>query len=220
MAMEATRSGVEAKPFMVEMRAEAMRLHSQDQSREGKVQAQEPPIDTWNPTVEAYIRHLVDSKLVFDTLEAVVNCVSLPWYAELRNTGLERSAALKKDLEWFRQQGHAIPEPSAPGITFASYLEELSENAPPAFVCHFYNAYFGHAAGGRNIGKMVAEKILNNKEMEFYRWEGVDVSQLLQHVRGKLNQVTAYWSREEKDRCLQEIEKSFVYSRTIRSCLI
>ncbi|TVU08090.1 hypothetical protein EJB05_41475, partial [Eragrostis curvula] len=215
MASAAVMSGTEeaSKPFMVEMRAEAMRLHSKDQSREGKVQALEPPFATWEPTLEAYVQYLVDSKLVFDTLEAVVDRAAVPWYAELRNTGLERSEALK-------QEGHTIPEPSPAGITFASYLEELSENVPPAFVCHFYNAYFGHAAGGRNIGKMIAEKILNNKEMEFYRWDGYDVPQLLQDVRGKLNQVTSDWSREEKDRCLEEIEKSFVYSRTIRHCLI
>ncbi|TVU08088.1 hypothetical protein EJB05_41473, partial [Eragrostis curvula] len=218
--MAAAVSGEEAKPFMVEMREEAMRLHSKDQSWEGKVQALEPPIATWKPTLEAYIQFFVDSKLVFGTLEAVVDRAVVPWYAELRNTGLERSEALKKDLEWFRQEGHTIPEPSPAGITFASYLEELSENAPPAFVCHFYNAYFGHAAGGRNIGKMVAEKILDNKEMEFYKWEGYDIPQLLQDVRGKLNQVTSCWSREEKDRCLEEIEKSFVYSRNIRRCLI
>ena len=35
----------------------------------------------------------------------------------------------------------------------------------------------------------VAEKILNNKELEFYKWEG-DLSQLLENVREKLNKVT------------------------------
>ena len=34
----------------------------------------------------------------------------------------------------------------------------------------------------------VAEKILNKKEMEFYKWNG-DLSQLLQNVRDKLNKV-------------------------------
>lgn len=72
-------SGENAKPFMVEMRAEAMRLHSKDQSSEGKVEALEPPIATWKPTIEAYIRYLVDSKLVFETLEAVVDRATVPW---------------------------------------------------------------------------------------------------------------------------------------------
>ncbi|ONM30015.1 Heme oxygenase 1 chloroplastic [Zea mays] len=61
------------------------------------------------------------------------------------------------------------------------------------------------------IGKNVSEKILNNKELEFYKWEG-NLSQLLQNVRNKLNQVASSWSREEKDHCLEEMEKSFSYS--------
>ncbi|KAF3652728.1 Heme oxygenase 1, chloroplastic [Capsicum annuum] len=170
--------------------------------------------------------------------------------AEFRNTGLERSEVLAKDLEWFRQQGHAIPEPSTPDVSYARYLEELSEKDPRAFICHFYNTYFAHSSGGRMIGRKVsnvvfevfsiilrctsdtvidrgrsrplgsgilvtarapvrvvthpsdifeeseqhrfhmdvAEKILNKKELEFYKWDG-DVSQLLQNVRDKLNKV-------------------------------
>eukprot|EP00267_Zea_mays_P053206 XP_020406319.1 heme oxygenase 1, chloroplastic-like [Zea mays] len=131
--------------------------------------------------------------------------------AEFRNTGLERSEALKNDLEWFRQQGHTIPKPSAPGTTYASLLEDLSEEDPQAFICHFYNMYFAHTAGGRMIGKKVSKKILNNKELEFYKWEG-NLSQLLQNVRNKLNQVASSWSWEEKDHCLEETEKSFSYS--------
>ncbi|PHT52009.1 Heme oxygenase 1, chloroplastic [Capsicum baccatum] len=120
---------------------------------------------------------------------------------ELRNTGLERSEVLAKDLEWFRQQGHAIPEPSTPCVSYARYLEELSEKDPQAFIFHFYNTYFAHSAGGRMIGRkisniflvvlvllyivlldtMVAEKILNKKELEFYKWDG-DHPQLLQNA--------------------------------------
>jgi heme oxygenase len=77
---------------------------------------------------------------------------------------LERSEALKKDLEWFKEQGHTIPEPSDPGTTYASLLEELSEKDPQAFICHFYNVYFAHTAGGRMIGKKVSpsyEKMTN-----------------------------------------------------------
>lgn len=77
--------------------------------------------------------------------------------AEFRNTGLERSEKLAKDLEWFKEQGYAIPEPSSPGITYVQYLEELSVKDPQAFICHFYNIYFAHSAGGRMIGKKVLE---------------------------------------------------------------
>ncbi|KAF7096942.1 hypothetical protein CFC21_098822 [Triticum aestivum] len=199
------------KPFVDEMRAVAMRLHTKDQAREGEKEPQAPPVARWEPTVEGYLRFLVDSKLVFQTLEDIVDRAAVPWYAEFRNTGLERSEPLKKDLEWFTEQGHTIPEPTAAGTAYASYLEELSEKDPQAFICHFYNVYFAHTAGGRMIGKKVAEKILDKKELEFYKWEGT-LSQLLQNVRITLNQVASSWSREEKDHCLEETEKSFAYS--------
>ncbi|RCV22467.1 hypothetical protein SETIT_4G223100v2 [Setaria italica] len=204
------------RTFIEEMRAVAMRLHSRDQSKYGEKEApMEPPVAKWRPTVEGYLRFLVDSKLVFETLEAIVDSAAIPWYAEFRSTGLERSEPLKKDLEWFRQQGHKIPEPCAPGITYASLLEELSVKEPYAFVCHFYNVYFAHSAGGRIIGKEVAEKIHLQKELEFYEWEG-DLSQLQQNIRGKLNQVASGWSRAEKDRCLDEMEKAFACSIDLR----
>jgi len=85
-----------------------------------------------------------------------VQCICLSCVdAEFRNTGLERSESLKEDLEWFKENGHTIPEPSSPGLTYAQYLKELSVKDPQAFICHFYNIYFAHSAGGRMIGKKV-----------------------------------------------------------------
>ncbi|XP_020088889.1 heme oxygenase 1, chloroplastic-like [Ananas comosus] len=212
--MPKKHKGGEEKGFVDEMRAVAMKLHTKDQAKEGEKESDAPPVAKWEPSIEGYLKFLVDSKLVFDTLETIVNKAPCPWYAEFRNTGLERSEQLAKDLEWFKQEGHAIPEPSTPGITYARYLEELAEKDPPAFICHFYNVYFAHTAGGRMIGKKVAEKILNNKELEFYKWDG-NLSQLLQGVRNKINRVASNWSREEKDHCLEETEKSFIYSGEI-----
>ncbi|XP_078174594.1 heme oxygenase 1, chloroplastic-like [Carex rostrata] len=200
--------------FVDEMRAVAMKLHTKDQAKEGEKKSESPPVAKWEPSINGYLRFLVDSKLVYDTLEAIVQKAPHPSYAEFRNTGLERSEALKKDLEWFEQQGHTIPEPSSPGVSYARYLEELSEKDPQAFICHFYNVYFAHTAGGRMIGKKVAEMILDKKELEFYKWEG-NLSKMLQNVREKLNEVASSWSREEKDHCLEETEKSFKYSGEI-----
>lgn len=204
----------EAKGFVEEMRFVAMKLHTRDQSKEGEKEPEGQPMAKWEPSVEGYLKFLVDSKLVYDTLEKIVEKAPFPEYAEFRNTGLERSEGLAKDLEWFRQQGYAIPGPSAPGLNYACYLEELSEKDPQAFICHFYNTYFAHSAGGRMIGRKVAEKILNKKELEFYKWDG-DLSQLLQNVREKLNKVAENWTREEKNHCLEETEKSFKFSGEI-----
>ncbi|KAB1209084.1 Heme oxygenase 1, chloroplastic [Morella rubra] len=207
----------ESKGFVEEMRFVAMKLHTKDQAREGEKEVKEPeerPVAKWEPTVDGYLRFLVESKLVYDTLEGIVEKAAFPSYAEFRNTGLERSGKLAKDLEWFKEQGYAIPEPSSPGVRYAQYLKQLSEKDPQAFLCHFYNVYFAHSAGGRMIGKKVAEKILNGKELEFYKWDG-DLSQLLQNVREKLNKVAEDWTREEKNHCLEETEKSFKYSGEI-----
>ncbi|KAK3001428.1 hypothetical protein RJ639_021828 [Escallonia herrerae] len=204
----------ESKGFVEEMRFVAMKLHTKDQAKEGEKEPQGQPVAKWAPSVDGYLRFLVDSKLVYDTLERIVERADFPEYAEFRNTGLERSEGLAKDLEWFKQQGHIIPEPSSPGASYAAYLEELSKKDPQAFICHFYNTYFAHSAGGRMIGKKVAEKILDNKVLEFYKWDG-ELSQLLQNVREKLNRVAESWSREEKNHCLEETEKSFKFSGDI-----
>ncbi|KAF3955410.1 hypothetical protein CMV_019373 [Castanea mollissima] len=207
----------ESKGFVEEMRFVAMKLHTKEQAKEGEKEVKEPEertVTKWDPTVDGYLRFLVDSKLVYDTLEGIVDKAAFPSYAEFRNTGLERSEKLAKDLEWFKEQGYPIPEPSSPGVTYSQYLKELSEKDPQAFICHFYNVYFAHSAGGRMIGRKVAEQILNNKELEFYKWDG-DLSQLLQNVREKLNKVAEGWTREEKNHCLEETEKSFKHSGEI-----
>ncbi|XVE54423.1 hypothetical protein DITRI_Ditri03aG0079900 [Diplodiscus trichospermus] len=181
----------EAKGFVEEMRFVAMKLHTREQAKEGEKEVKKPEersVGKWEPSVDGYLKFLVDSKLVYDTLEGIIDKADFPSYAEFRNTGLERSDKLAKDLQWFKEQGYAIPEPSSPGVTYAEYLKELSEKDPQAFICHFYNIYFAHSAGGRMIGKKVAEKLLNKKELEFYKWDG-DLPQLLQNVRDKLNKV-------------------------------
>jgi len=87
-----------------------------------------------------------------------------------RNTGLERSERLAKDLEWFESQGHTIPEPGPAGTSYAEFLTELSEKNVPAFICHFYNVYFAHSAGGRFIGKRVCSFYLNFGVWPYLSW--------------------------------------------------
>jgi hypothetical protein len=68
---------------------------------------------------------------------------------------LERSARISKDLEWFKEQGIAIPEPSPLGSTYATYLTELADSNAPAFLSHYYNIYFAHITGGVAVGNKV-----------------------------------------------------------------
>ena len=50
--------------------------------------------------------------------------------------------------------------------------------------------------------------LLDNVELEFYKYEG-DYKVHLEGVRDKLNQVAEGWTREQKDHCLQETQKVF-----------
>ncbi|XP_024393106.1 heme oxygenase 1, chloroplastic [Physcomitrium patens] len=204
----------EKKGFVEEMRFVAMKLHTKDQSKEGEKEADVQPIGQWQPTIEGYLKFLVDSKEVYDTMETIVQKAAHPSYELFRNTGLERSERLAKDLEWFASQGHAIPKAGVDGTTYAKYLTELSETDVPAFICHFYNVYFAHSAGGKFIGKKVAEMILDGRELEFYKWDG-ELSQLLGAVKENLNKVAEEWTRDEKNNCLKETENSFKYSGKI-----
>ncbi|KAG6481843.1 heme oxygenase 1, chloroplastic-like isoform X1 [Zingiber officinale] len=198
--------------FVDEMRAASMKLHPKNLAKEGEKEPEGPAVSEWEPSVSGFLQFLVDSKLVYDTFEAIIR--EDAYYVELRNTGLERSEKLAEDLEWFKDQKRTIPEPSDRGHSHARYLEQISDKDPQAFICHFYNVYFAHSAGGPIIGRMVSAKILDNKELEFYKWDGV-LSQLLQNVRSKLNKIASGWSRDEKDHCLEETEISFKYSKEI-----
>ena len=65
-----------------------------------------------------------------------------------------------------------------------SMLTDLSINDPPAFMCHFYNIYFAHSAGGRMIGKKISSMCLEDAELDFYKWDG-ELSDLLGKVHSK-----------------------------------
>ncbi|PSR99747.1 Inactive heme oxygenase [Actinidia chinensis var. chinensis] len=166
--------------------------------------------ETWKPSMEGFVKYLVDSKLVFDTVERIIDESNDVSYAYFRNTGLERSGGLSKDLKWFRQQVIVIPPPSDPGVTYVKYLEGLAEKSPPLFLSHYYNIYFSHIAGGQVIGKQVSEKLLEGRRLQFYRWEGNE-EELLKGVREKLNMLGEHWSRYDKNKCLREAKKSFQY---------
>lgn len=68
----------EAKGFVEEMRFVAMKLHTKDQAKEGEKEPRGQPVAKWEPTIEGYLKFLVDSKLVYDTLEKIVEISSFP----------------------------------------------------------------------------------------------------------------------------------------------
>lgn len=150
---------------------------------------------------------------MYAALEAAV--ASDPRYSAFRNTGLERVAALDTDIAWFETEYGLKPPPvtpDGPGGAYAALLTRLAADDPPAFVCHFYNVYFAHTAGGRLIGTKMADMLLDRKELAFYAYGGGDHKPLLDAVRASIDALASTWSRDQKDACLNETAKSFQMS--------
>ncbi len=101
-----------------------------------------------------------------------------------------------------------VPECGKGGKEYAALLTQLATTSVPRFMCHFYNHYFAHTAGGRMIGKKMAEKLLENNVLKFYEWEG-DVKALLDAVRQTMDDMADGWTAEERQACLEETAATF-----------
>lgn len=150
-----------------ELRGAAMRLHTREQApKEGQAPAKEKPKEPYIPTCMDYLRFLVDSQQVYQVLEDIVN--ERDELAVFRDTGLERTERLEHDIQ-FMMKEYKIerPEVGEPGKSYAKLIRELG--GVPAFVCHYYNHYFAHTAGGRMIGKQMSALLLDKRTLEFYK---------------------------------------------------
>jgi len=198
-----------------ELRQYAMKLHTREQApAEGQAEAAKEK-KPFVPTKKGYLRFMEESKIVYDTFEEIV--ATNPMYESLRNNGLERGQPLAEDITYAINTWNLTPvEPSSDsvGSTYAEKLKDLSKSSPPAFICHYYNHYFAHTAGGRMIGKQVSEAALDGWMGKFYKWEG-NVKSHLDGVREKLNEMAKGWSEEEKQACLEETPVTFKMSGSL-----
>lgn len=208
----------EKKGFVEEMRFVAMKLHTKEQApKEGEAKPAPQPMKQWVPTREGYLQYLAESQIVYAAMEKIMKDAPVDSYKFFQNTGLEREGALEKDIAWFKATYGMEPkalEADGPGTTYKNLLEDLAVSDPPAFICHFYNVFFAHTAGGRMIGRKMSEMLLDGKELEFYNYE-TDYKELLDVVRSSLNTVAEGWTAEQKKHCLEETEASFKYSGLI-----
>lgn len=143
-----------------------MRLHTREQApKEGQ---QESPVsqEPYTPTRDDYLAFLVDSQHVYQALEDVVN--AREELAAFRNTGLERVERLETDIAFLVNE-YELERPSVgtAGIEYADMLRRIE--SIPEFMCHYYNHYFAHTAGGRMIGKKMSALLLDKKTLEFYK---------------------------------------------------
>ena len=165
---ESTSSTAAAPSFIqTELRGAAMRLHTREQSpKEGQVESSPAPETRYVPTHADYLAFLVDSQHVYQAMEDIVNereelCV-------FRNTGLERTHALELDIAFMVSEfGLERPKVGKPGRDYAEALRQM--DSIPEFMCHYYNHYFAHTAGGRMIGKQMSSLLLGGKTLEFYK---------------------------------------------------
>ncbi|XP_042455362.1 heme oxygenase 1, chloroplastic-like [Zingiber officinale] len=77
--MPKKRQASRDRSFVDEMRVVAMRLHTKDQAKEGEKESKSPPVAKWEPYIEGYLHFLVDSKIVYDTLETIIQKAAYPW---------------------------------------------------------------------------------------------------------------------------------------------
>lgn len=190
-----------------ELRGAAMRLHTKSQSpKEGQVEdkpsSQKEP---YVPTLEDYLKFLVDSQHVYQAFEEIVKMPELsPELSPFCNTGLERADCLERDIEFItREYKLERPLVGKYGESYARDIRKIAskgKDALPEFMCHYYNYYFAHTAGGRMIGKQMSALLLDRKTLEFYKWDG-DLNEIKGAVKESIEQMAKGWTREQKDMC-------------------
>jgi heme oxygenase len=217
----ATATDKKSKSFVQEMKVVAIKMHTREQAPKGEAKSNQAA-HKFEPTREGYLSFLVESKVVFDTLEGIMAEAPNPSYVNFQNTGLERSSSLEKDIaELTKDYSLEVPVATAdgPGQTYAALLKKLATDDPPAFMCHFYNQYFAHSAGGRMIGKKVSDMLLDGKLGAFYQYDG-NMGDSLEKVRKNIDATAEGWDREQKDHCLEETSKSFQYGGALLKCMM
>jgi hypothetical protein len=164
-----------------ELRGAAMRLHTREQApREGAAPAVVQPPQPYTPTRDDYLAFLVDSHHVYSVMEDIVNDHHADELAMFRNTGLERTGALERDIQYLCET-YSLRRPDV-GLAGRRYADLLLRTMPssgatttttkkniPAFICHYYNHYFAHTAGGRMIGKKMSNLLLDGTVLQFYQ---------------------------------------------------
>eukprot|EP01025_Chloroclados_australasicus_P015321 TRINITY_DN1731_c0_g1_i1.p2 TRINITY_DN1731_c0_g1~~TRINITY_DN1731_c0_g1_i1.p2 ORF type:complete len:277 (-),score=27.24 TRINITY_DN1731_c0_g1_i1:272-1102(-) len=202
----------QALDFLSEMRSVAMKLHTKEQSpKEGESKKQSTPVQKMQPTLQGYFNFLIQSKIVYDKFEQIFKEAQRPEYANFQNNGMERGATLDRDIKWFKETYDVQEDPSiACGSDYAKLLDEIATKSPPKFICHFYNHYFAHTAGGVMIGRMVAKSILDGHTLDFYKYEG-DLKQKQTEIRNEINLLAESWNQEERQQSLDETVNTFYW---------
>ena len=215
---DADNTASEFPPILQELREVAMRLHTREQApREGKAEA--PKREPYVPTQADYLQFLVDSYVVYVALEESVNKVEI--LAPFRNSGLERTQALEKDIQYMcKRFDLQRPDAGKAGSMYAAQLKNMiqTDDDVPEFMCHYYNFYFAHLAGGRMIGKQMSKMLLDGEALEFYKWDD-NVNELKDSAKGQIEELAKGWNRKERDSCIDATAAAFMGGGAINGYL-
>ncbi len=191
-----------------ELRAAAMKLHTRSQApREGQAPEKEKKAN-YVTTRDDYMAFLVDSQHVYQAIEDVIN--ESEELAVFRNSPLDRVKALDADIDFIGSE-YDVKKPDVGkfGQDYANVIRQLGKDGAVAeFMCHYYNFYFAHTAGGRMIGKQMSALLLDKKTLEFYKWDG-NLNEIKDRVKGEIEDMVANWSPEERKRCTDETAAAF-----------
>lgn len=220
MSTAASTESVNAKtskkvePGLIEsaLRSAAMKLHTKAQApKEGQVEVV-APAKPYVPTIMDYLHFLVDSQHVYQAFEDVVNDDRFPELASLRNTGLERVGPLEVDITSITKEYNIDwPPVGQKGLEYAQEIRGMMLDGDvnvPEFICHFYNYYFAHTAGGRMIGKKMSALLLEGRTLEFYKWDG-DLNQIKQQVKNNIEEIARSWSDTQQEACVGATASAF-----------
>lgn len=207
-----------------ELRGAAMRLHTRAQApKEGEVVEKPQPKEPYVTTHMDYLKFLVDSQFVYQTFEKILQKEELhPELEPFVNTGLERSERLEQDIDFMtKEYGLDKPSVGSKGQNYGDKLLDITNKGKdgiPEFMCHYYNYYFAHTAGGRMIGKQMAALLLEKRTLEFYKWDG-DLNEIKDKTKESIEKIAASWSREQKDQCVAGTAAAFMGGGGINSYL-
>lgn len=169
---------VETTPSFIdtELRGAAMKLHTKSQApKEGEAPEEQPKTkqEPYVPTHMDYLKFLIDSQYVYQTFESILESSTTASLQPFQNTGLERSIPLEKDITFMTKEYNLErPAVGEKGLMYGEMIKDIMKKGDegiPEFMCHYYNYYFAHTAGGRMIGKQMAALLLDKKTLEFYK---------------------------------------------------
>ena len=195
------------------------------------------------------MQYLIDSLHVYQTFDEIVR--TTPSLYTLNNTGMERVDAIQKDIQWLLEFDSTlhIPTVAEPGKNYSAYLKTLVLTNYPGFICHFYNQYFAHTAGGMRIGLNIADKLLGGKKLHFYTWipnshniptttsnttsistttpsttstDNIElnyINELKLQLQQRIDAIAVHWTLEQRQSCRNETANCFYYGQKLLSHL-